>query len=259
MNHKQFDWSITNRELIIFVPNFSRKHLLVPTLRRFKTSVSDDKYLWLIVNDGPHEPMEDLEKEFNLRYFTFDRNPANERNGCLIRNFVIKRCMSKWLCTKDPEIIIENDIISKIIDLDNIVYRPGGMIELCPQETQQIIDNPLVDLKQFPVLRQWKVTPKNYEGFHNCVTIRTQRLKEMKGYEEEFQDGYGYEDVNLLDRIKKSGVKIIIDDSVITYHINHPVIRSFHKTIIDNEKIYKKLKENLQIDANKNREWGNGI
>jgi 3-phenylpropionate/cinnamic acid dioxygenase small subunit len=254
-NQNNFDWSCTNKELIIFIPNFGRKHLLIPTLKRFRTEVPNNRWCWVICNDRVHEDLSDLE-QYNLKWFTFEHSNKNEINGCLLRNFFIKRCQSKWLMTKDPEIVIDDDIVSKVIDLDDIVYRPGGMIELCPQETQQIIDNPLVDLKSFPILRQWKVNPNNYEGFHNCVTIRTQRLKDMGGYEEEFKDGYGYEDVNILERLKISDVKIIIDNGIVTYHINHPIIRNFHKTIIGNEKIYRRLKQNLQIIANKNKEWG---
>lgn len=253
---KNFNWDITHKELIIFVPNFSRKHLLIPTLKRFKTSVKNDRWCFVVCNDRKEENLSDLESEFNIKWFTFEHENKDEMNGCLLRNYFIKRCKSKWLMTKDPEIIIDDDIISKIIDLDDIVFRPGGMIELYPQETQRIIDEPFINLKDLPILRQWKVTNTNYQAFHNCVCIRTERLKNMNGYEEEFRNGYGYEDVNMLDRIKQSNARIIIDDSITTYHINHPIIRSFHKTIIDNEKIYRKLKENLQIVANKDNEWG---
>lgn len=256
MNQFDFDWDYTNMELIVFIPNFGRKHLLIPSLLRFKTAINNNKWRFVVVNDRKEENLSDLESEFNIKWFTFEHENKDEMNGCLLRNYFIKRCKSKWLMTKDPEIIIDDDIISKVIDLDDIVFRPGGMIELYPQETQRIIDDPFINLKDLPILRQWKVTNTNYQAFHNCVCIRTQRLKDMRGYQEEFKSRYGWEDVEILDRIKASGVKIIIDNDIITYHINHPIIRSFHKTIIDNEKIYKKLKENLQIVANKDNEWG---
>jgi len=260
MNHKQFDWSITNRELIIFVPNFSRKHLLVPTLRRFKTSVPDNSWMWLIVNDGPHEDMSDLEKEFNLKYFTFDRTPANERNGCAIRNFVIRRCQSKWLCTKDPEIILEGDIVNKIINLNyDVVFRPHKMVELQPWDTQKIIDDPFLDLNKLEILRQWEASDKRNQAFHAGCCIQTQRLKNMRGYNELYKDFYGFEDWEMLERLKKSSIPIIIDKDIETFHINHFICRNFHKSIVSNEKFYKQDLQNLKIIANEGKEWGNGI
>lgn len=258
MNQFSFNWLDTKRDVVIFVPNFGRKHLLIPTLERFKTNIPNDKWIFLVVNDGRHEDLSDLEK-YNLKWFTFEREPANERNGCMIRNLIIKNCQSKWLCTKDPEIIINDDIISKVIDLDDVVYRPGGMIELCDQETHKIIEDPMINLNNLSVLRQWQVTPNNYQAFHNCVTIRTQRLKDMCGYDESYTNGYGFEDVDMLMRLKTSKIPIIIDKEIITYHIAHPIIRSFHKTINYNNIIYNNAMKDLQIIANQNREWGKGI
>ena len=258
MNQNNFNWDYTNKKLIIFIPNFGRRHLLIPTLKRFKTNVQDDQWMWLIVNDGIHEDLSDLES-FNLKWFTFEREPTNERNGCMIRNYVIKRCQSKWICTKDPEIIVEGDIVSKILALkDDIVYRPRGMIELFEQNTQEIIDNPNIDLTKFPILREWKANDKRNQAFHAGCAIRTQRLKNMHGYDERYKAGYGYEDWQMLERLKKS-IPVVIDKDIQTYHIAHPIIRRFHKTIINNESIYKKDLQNLDIIANSNIKWGFGL
>lgn len=255
---QNFDWPLTNREFLLYIPNFSRKHLLIPTLKRFKTSISKDRYLILIVNDGLHEDMSDLEQEFNLKWFTFERDPANERNGCMIRNFVIRRCQSKWLCTKDPEIIIEGDIINKILQLkEDVVYRPRGMIELFEQDTQKIIDDPFLDLTKLSILRQWEASDKRNQAFHAGCCMLTKRLKDIRGYDERYRDGYGYEDWQMLERLKRS-TKVVIDQDIQAYHIAHPIVRKFHKTIINNEVFYRQDLQNIEIVSNKNREWGNG-
>jgi len=159
--------------------------------------------------------------------------------------------------TRDPEICLEgDDIIANVINLEDVVYRPRFMVELYEQETQRIIDDPFIKLDELPILRSWQVTNTNYQAFHNGCAVRTQRLKNMRGYEEDFKDGYGWEDVNLLERLKLSNIPIIVDDKVTGFHINHPIIRKFHRTILSNEIIYKRLKQNLQITANQNRVWG---
>jgi len=256
-NQTNFDWSCTNKELVIFVPNFGRKHLLIPTLKRFKTSVTNNKWCWLICNDGVHEDLSDLE-QYNLRWFTFERQPAEERNGALIRNYVIKRIQSRLIATKDPEIIIEGDFVSKIIDLGDVVYRPWKMIELYEQETQPIIDNPFIDLTKLSILRQWEASDKRNQAFHAGYTVLSQRLKNMGGYDERYGSSYGYEDWQMLERLKRCNTPIIIDKDITTYHIAHPIIRKFHKTILSNEVVYKKDLQKLNIIANENKEWGEG-
>jgi len=203
--------------------------------------------------------MSDLEEEFNLKWFTLERGPIVERNGCMLRNYIIKRCQSKWLGTKDPEIIMTEDIIAKTIDLGEIMYRPGGMIELCEHETQKILNDPFIDLTKLDILRHWTVTENNYQGFHNGIVMRTQRLRDINGYREEFKSGYGWEDVELLERLKRINSEIIIDKEIITYHIHHPIIRKFHKSIDDNGRIYEFFRTKNNVVANENKDWGQGI
>jgi predicted glycosyltransferase involved in capsule biosynthesis len=106
-------------------------------------------------------------------------------------------------------------------------------------------------------LRQWEASDKRNQAFHAGCCIRTQRLKDMNGYDERYKDGYGYEDWSMLERLKKS-TQVVIDKDITTYHIAHPIIRKFHKTIINNEGIYKKDLQDLNLVANSDTGWGNG-
>ena len=256
VNQNTFNWDCTNKDLVIYVPNFGRKNLLVPTLKRFMTTVPDNKWMWLVVNDGKHEDLSDLESEFNLRYFTFEREPANERNGCKLRNFIIRRAKSRLLGTKDPEIIIDGSFIENCINInDNQVYRPGSMTEFHECDTQKILDDPNMDLSRLQILRYWDINNIRLEGFHAGCVISTEMLNRFNGYDERYKDSYGFEDHCLLRRFKANGADIIIDKTVQTYHIAHPIIRKFHRTIISNESIYKKQ----EMKVNMGIEWGTGI
>ena len=124
-----FDWAVTERDLVIFVPNFGRKRYLAATLEWFETAVPEDRWITIVVNDGLHEDLSDLAARFNLAWFTFERNPVVERNGAMIRNYFIKRCRSRLLCTRDPEILIEGErFVEHVLGLPSgVVYRTGGM------------------------------------------------------------------------------------------------------------------------------------
>jgi len=260
-NQHTFDWSVTKRKLVLFIPCFGRLQYLKTTLKRFKTSANNKDWCILVANDGIHQDLTSLERDYNLYWFTFERDPV-ERNGVLVRNFVIKRIQSEYLACRDPEIFLEHstgkDYISRLLDLEgDVVYRPKYYTELKEHETQKIIRNPKnIDLTKLDVLRKWVVRNNEYQGFHWGMCCRTHRLKKMKGYDEDFADSFGWEDVHLLKRLQKDNVKFIIDDQMTGYHVWHCRKPFCRKTIDINGKIYNNKMKNLQVVANQNREWG---
>lgn len=260
-NQINFDWSLTNKKIIIFIPNYGRKNLILPGLKRFKTNIPKEEWAWLIVNDCIHEDFSDLEREFNVLWFTFEREPK-ERNGSQIRNYVIKNCQSKILASKDPEIILTgSDYIEKIINLqDKQVHRPWGTTELMEMDSPKIINNDNLDIGQLTPRRHYPSgNPKTHEGFHFSFACHTKLLKEMHGYDENFKETYGFEDVQLLDRLHMYECEFIMDKEIHAYHIHHPRRTKFLRGVKDNAEIYRQWQKNPKIVVNRNIEWGTGL
>lgn len=262
-NQNSFNWSITDRKVILYIPNFGRKKYLIPTLKRMKTTLPRDQWIILVVNDGIHEDMSDL-SDFNLTYFTFERgqNPK-ERNGCMVRNYILKRLQSQIVATRDPEIFVEgSDYLSSIADLkENQVYRPCEMVELTEPDTVKLFNDPFLDLPNLRTRCVHRVTTHNYRAFHAGFAMHTKKLVDLGGYEEEFASNYGYEDVNLLERVIAAKMDFVIDPNVKTYHTFHPRRVRFLQTVGDNGILYKKKRGQIQqgiLVANNNKEWGNG-
>ena len=254
-----FDWAVTERDLVIFVPNFGRRDYLVATLERFATAVPTDRWITVVVNDGLHEDLSDLAERFNLAWFTFERNPAVERNGCMIRNYFIRRCRSRLLCTRDPEIFIEGEhFVESVLALPpGMVYRTGGMTELRDIDVQKVFNNPrTVPLNQLQPLRVWHTRRGISEGFHAGVTIETAQLVAMRGYDEDYAYAYGYEDWDMLHRLVAAGLKIQIDPRVWTYHVWHPRPKFWGRTLPSNARTFES-KDPKQIVRN-GEEWGEG-
>lgn len=259
VNQDNFDWSVTDRDVVLYVPNFGRKNLLIPTLERIQTDLPRDKWIVLIVNDGIHEDMSDLES-FNLCYFTFERgeNPK-ERNGCMIRNYILKRLRSRLVATRDPEIFLEGpDYFQKIYDTDDKVFRPGCMVELAEPETSKILRGQTDNLSELSRRFTHKVTPDNYRAFHAGFSAPTQTLVDIGGYDEDFRDSYGHEDVDLLARLRQLGIPFVVDRSIIAYHIWHMRKTKFLKTVRHNGQIYDHKRKVNALMANLGRKWGNG-
>ncbi len=259
INQDNFDWSVTQKELVIFIPNFKRKHLIIPTLMRWKTSIPQDKWIILVVNDGIHENLSDL-ANYNVVYFTFERNPG-ERNGCMIRNYVIKRVQSRLLMSKDPEVILHGeDCLVNVMKIEGQVYRASRAIELMEPDTPKILRNNDLDISTLSHKREYPVKEECHEGFHFCYTATTNLLKHLRGYDEDYVRGYGYEDVDMLHRLRKQ-TNIKLDDKVWAMHIWHPRRAKFLKTVADNGQIYQDKIESFNsgiLIANPNTEWGNG-
>jgi len=259
VNQDTFDWNMTEREVVLFVPNFKRKHLLIPTLMQIETSLPKDQWLILVVNDGPHEDLSDL-AEFNVVYFTFKRTPEDERNGCLIRNYVLRRLQSKVMTTRDPEIFIKGaDHMKAISEMDDIIYRPCSMAELQEPMTPKILTNPMIDVATLPTRFVHRlINPEEPRAFHAGVSVYVERLLSIGGYDEDFAQFYGWEDIDILHRLIQSGAEIFVDKDVRTYHIWHPRRQKFLKTVRQNGLLFDhKRKEGILV-ANQGKDWGRG-
>jgi len=255
VNQHNFDWSITNREIVIFIPNFNRKHLIIPTLVRWQTSLPKNDWLILVVNDGAHEDLSDLE-QYNVKYFTFERDPG-ERNGCMIRNYIIKRIQSRLLMSKDPEIILySKDCLENTVQCRYEACRAGRAIELMEFDVQKILKNDDLDVFKLKHKREYPVQTACHEGFHFCYTASTKLLRELSGYDETFVQGYGWEDVDILRRLEKNS-HVKLDNSICAMHIWHPRRAKFLKTVIDNGAIYQNIVNN-DLVTNEGVAWGNG-
>lgn len=254
INQDNFDWSVTERELVLFIPNFKRKHLIIPTLDRLRTSLSRDQWIVLIVNDGAHEDLTDL-AEYNAVYFTLEHN-HKERNGCMARNYVIQRVKSRLLMSKDPEVILHSDdCFTEIIKIKNEASRAGRAIELMELDAQRIVNNPDLDVSSLTIRREYRVRIGCHEGFHFNYTASVDLLQKIGGYDERFVKSYGWEDVELLERLQMhTDVKRELTTAAM--HIWHPRRAKFLKSVRDNAQIYSELKG--QKIANVGHAWGDG-
>lgn len=254
INQDNFDWSVTERELVLFIPNFKRKHLILPTLDRLQTSLPKDQWVVLILNDGSHEDLSDLAK-YNVVFFTLEHN-HKERNGCMARNYVIQRVKSRLLMSKDPEVILHSDdCFAEVIQIKNQVYRAGRALELMELDAQKIIKNPDLDVSQLPIRREYRVHAGCYEGFHFNYTAPVELLRKIGGYDERFVQSYGWEDVELFERLQMH-TDVQRELKTTAMHIWHPRHAKFLKSVRDNAQIYSEMKG--QGIANAGHAWGNG-
>jgi GT2 family glycosyltransferase len=226
-----FDWSLTERKLVLFIPNFGRKRYLKSCLSSLaQTRVPRDKWLVLVGNDGLDEPMDDLAEEFNLAWFTLPRgNPVVSRNGAFIRNYVIKRCRSEFLFQKDPEVALvpddpEYDLIERMTDIKPMkIWRNGRPFDLEFSE-EYVLGGFPVDERFIPKAIP---PPPGLVAAHWGFCIRTEDLRSIRGYDERFTK-YGPEDVDLFRRLMRLGFTFRYDPHAYALHVHHSVETDGH-------------------------------
>jgi len=259
---KNFDWSCTERDLVILVPNFGRGKYIRKLLDSLtSTVVPKDKWLLLVANDCIHEDFSDLESS-NVRYFTLERTPFWERGDAYMRNIAIKYSRSKLLAQKDPEVLYTNDFIKGCFDHQDVLYRCGAFTYQASQEvTMQFLDNKcdldtvINQSNRIPILED------RFVFYHYGYSIPIKYLKDLNGYDEDFHY-YGYVDTDMHNRLMKHGVGQFFDRDCNPIHLWHekPQVKTDPVAIRREAhmKFLYKQKMSEDIVRNKNTNWGEG-
>ena len=230
---KNFDWSITNRKLSIFMPSFHDQKLTECSIANIKTNISTKDYVIIIGCDNVEQNFDHLKSE-NTYYFKLIKEDKTPRNGCFIRNYFIKRCESDLILQKDAEVVILGDFINNAINY-NKGWKAGIIYTTTEEQKNSILNN------DFSVLKDEYVTPDIFYRNANMVRIGMLRpyvnknialyfhyafcmdrklLQDINGYDERFKY-HGAEDYDLFLRLYDLGYKIHPDYSCKAIHLYH--------------------------------------
>lgn len=217
-----FDWSITNRELVIFIPNWSRADYIRKTIAKIETVIPPDKWIVLVVNDRIHEDLSDLDGFENIVYLTFGPERTKEGRGDgFVRNIAIKRCQSKWFFQKDPEIIIQGDFIKHILDCPTDMYRLSGPARKTRRNTTERFLQGQATVKEcFQDADQYPINPAKFVYFHFGFAVKTDILRHMRGYDEDYKKMY-CADRDLYGRLMAQDVRPTFDQKCKPIHLWH--------------------------------------
>jgi GT2 family glycosyltransferase len=257
-----FNWSITNRKLVIFIPNWGRGEYIRKTVKTIQTKVPRDKWLVIVINDRIHEDLSDL-KDDNVLYLTFgpDRVGLGRGDG-FARNIAIKRCQSEWFFQKDPEIIVTGDFINSILNCPTDMYRLSGPAQKTRKNTSQkflqgdaTIEDCSEDAENHPI------NPNQFVYFHFGFAVKTDILRNMRGYDEDYKKMY-CADRDLYMRLMAQGVTPTFDPGCHPIHLWHevPWFPNSPQTRVDYEEMKNLFanKDPKQFIRNDPETWGEG-
>jgi len=257
-----FDWSLTNRELVIFIPNWGRGNYIRSTIAAMETSVPRDRWIIIVGNDCQHEDLSDLENQ-NVVFFTFDpdRNRPQDRGGGFIRNMVIKRSQSRWFFQRDPEIIIQNDFIAHILECGTEMYRLGGPARKTRKDTaERFLQGQATVAECRDDADVFQIDPQHFVYANFAFAVLTETLQEIRGFDEDYGQTYCY-DRDLFVRLVNKGVKITSDPECTPIHLWHdtPSFPNTPETIADYDMMKEMFASKNPRHVVRNQQgWGEG-
>jgi hypothetical protein len=144
---QNFDWSMTNRKVVVFIPNYQRHDYVEFGVKNFLTSLPKKDWVIIIGNDGYHHNFDHLIPH-NAYCFSLEHDMLKPRNSAFIRNYAIKRSASEIFFQKDPEVLVNGDFLSIAVDRhENAMsfkcggWKAGYVLNFHHEPTQEILSH----------------------------------------------------------------------------------------------------------------------
>lgn len=244
---------------------FERKNLLKNTLNSFKYH-NYKNFEVIVVDDGSEREKlpDDFFRSYNFIINYIYLNPKEKwyKNSCIPYNIGIREAKGEIIILQNAECIHKNNILD-ICDLeltkDN--YLTFACYSLNKDETGQIEDNNKIiysfEEKKKKALSNGESGWYNHSiyrpsMYHFTAAIYKCNLNKLGGFDERYAKGIGYDDDELLDRIKKCKLNIkIVDYGIVLHQWHYSYNKINYKYILRNKILYNYItKKENSIRAN---------
>lgn len=223
----------------LLITTFNRTPLLQVSLERLCSLTLPDDVL--IVDDGGSDGCRELCDEFAGRLpirYIYNHNPG-EAICSHARNVGIRNTDLDIIVTSEPEAIFETDVI-------------GQMLRLHARESEHVISAGTIHH------RQPNGTEETIVGWvapFVALYVRSW-LFDIGGWDEGFESVWGWEDVDLLSRLRALGHGQVISPEIQVTHQWHPP-RHCDQGPNEGRFLAKDLQNSTEhIVANQGRDWG---
>lgn len=239
----------------LIISTFNRAHLLAPSLERIAALTRPDEII--VVDDGGDDDTSGVCDRAGSSYGLNIRYVYNDNPGVTIcslaRNIGLRMAEHEYVMTSEPELVWVTDVVAQF-RADNICY-PGdvvsaGHIYFLPHGL--VTDLGLIEEDPPPHTQEaigW-VAP-------HTALYRKDWLMEVGGWDEGFPGPWGWDDTDLLTRLRFNGHGQHIDRDVCAWHQHHG-IGGDPGSVNENYWLAKSFHQGDMTDvvANKEIEWG---
>lgn len=258
----------------IVIPTWNRGHLLKNSLNRLCNLTLPDEVL--IIDDGSTDNTEQVVDSFKdklpIRYI-YNHSPGYTM--CTVpRNIGLKNAQSELLICTEPEILFVSDLVkemvnyyeqhNKVVSVGTVYHSNQNSIissEFFTDPKHALTKEVIKPHGQHVSSKEYVLTTGWVASF--CVLYKKEWLMNINGWDEGFEGIWGWDDTDLMTRLRLSGVASHINNDFEAIHQWHPRAGSFGKSDGQhlNEKRFKSKHfenelNNPNVIANQNKEWG---
>lgn len=216
---------------------YNRKLLFKRTLDSLRFYENKFEFEIIAVDDGSSnaERLEDLIVEYP--YLRVHRILPEEKwysNPCIPFNIGIALARGEKIILQNPECYHFNNILGYVAsELKSNSYLSFGCFSLDKENTDDDVlfndrsnINALINKSSHIVKSDGALGWYNHSKFrpasyHFCTAIMTADLVDLGGFDPRYAFGHGYDDDDLIYRIKLKGLKVKHVDNLIVLHQNH--------------------------------------
>ncbi|QXU41672.1 glycosyltransferase family 2 protein [Pedobacter sp. D749] len=245
----------------IITAYYNRRKLFLRTLNSINLNYEKIDFEVIVVDDGSdeHERLEDLQIIFPfLKVIRLEKIDKWYNNPCIPFNLGFKQAKGDKIVIQNPECYHFDDILGYVDKhLKKNDYLSFGCFSLDKKNTDDdtlffnrdnissIIENNKYVVQVDGGLGWYNHSKYRPASYHFCTAIMTCDLVDLGGFDPRYAWGHGYDDDELIFRIKQKPLHIKFVDSVRVLHQNHYV----NQTNIDEQKV-KYLNEKATLNRN---------
>ena len=192
--------------------------LLIESLN--KQNINSDLVELILIDDGSDDKSVDALK--NISYKNKQIISLDSSNGrCHARNCGINLASGKFCLFTNSNIIPEKDFLSQYIQILSNPNLDGAAGIINYSSSDDVFENYLNNSRRgLKKLKAGELLPIEYVLFGNCA-IKTKLLRNISGFNEKL-NGYGGEEIELLNRINQTQELRLVKIDANSIRINHP-------------------------------------
>lgn len=241
---------------------YNRKRLFVRTLESMQQYVGQVDFEVVAVDDGSTEDerLEDLIEKFPfLRVIRLEPTDKWYSNPCIPFNIGFEHALGTKIILQNPECFHFDNILGHVnTHLKQSLYLSFACFSLDKESTDdetlfrdRVYLTELMQKNPHVVFHDGGMGWYNHSkyrpaGLHFCTAITVEDLVDLGGFDPRYALGHGYDDDELIFRIRQKNMKVKFVDDIKVLHQNH------YKEVIGQKEKYrnKKAERNKSIFDN---------
>jgi len=251
-----------NLKLSIVTAYYNRKDLFLKTLDSIEQSERTKDIEFIVVDDASREDqrLEDIQDNYSFPIHIIRQEKENKSyiNPCVPFNLGFAKAKGDLILIQNPECFHVGDLLSSALEnTTDENYLVFAAYALSKEDTETLGEKG----KQINLLNKvsnggqqdgwYNHSVINPRPLHFASCITKKNLEELGGFDEAYAQGIGYDDDELLMRIRHKGLKVEICDNPFILHQNHYNEDAFENKFKLSPELFHKNKELYLSEAKK--------